>query len=213
MGASVRRRHCSYSSRGGGYLNYMGSDEPLERVQAAFGAEKFARLRELKRKFDPDKVFSHYQNMPPLILAESARLDDDQHPDGAADREADSSCALELDRTQRAPAHDVAPARQRGSVDERQAAIVRVQARAGELELALEILGAPGGGCVDLRVAQFVEIDADVAARPSTPIASSSTAGRGCAKNPTDAPANVGTNAISLKRMSVSERSSCVVCS
>ena len=29
----------------------------------------------------------------------------------------------------------------------------------------------------------------------------------------TDAPANVGTNAISLKRMSVSVRSSCVVCS
>ena len=54
-----------YSSRGGGYLNYMGSDEPLERVQAAFGAEKFARLRELKRKFDPDNVFRQNQNIPP----------------------------------------------------------------------------------------------------------------------------------------------------
>ena len=56
-----------YSSRGGGYLNYMGSDEPLERVQAAFGAEKFARLRELKRKFDPDNVFRQNQNIPPAV--------------------------------------------------------------------------------------------------------------------------------------------------
>ena len=54
-----------YSSRGGGYLNYMGSDEPLERVQAAFGAEKFARLRDLKREFDPDNVFRQNQNIPP----------------------------------------------------------------------------------------------------------------------------------------------------
>jgi FAD/FMN-containing dehydrogenase len=54
-----------YSSRGGGYLNYMGSDEPLERVQAAFGVEKFARLREIKRKFDPDNVFRQNQNIPP----------------------------------------------------------------------------------------------------------------------------------------------------
>ena len=56
-----------YSSRGGGYLNYMGSDEPLERVQAAFGVEKFARLRELKRKFDPDNVFRQNQNIPPAV--------------------------------------------------------------------------------------------------------------------------------------------------
>ena len=54
-----------YSSRGGGYLNYMGSDEPLERVQAAFGVEKFARLREVKRKFDPGNVFRQNQNIPP----------------------------------------------------------------------------------------------------------------------------------------------------
>ena len=54
-----------YSSRGGGYVNYMGSDEPLERVQAAFGADKFARLREIKRTFDPDNVFRQNQNIPP----------------------------------------------------------------------------------------------------------------------------------------------------
>ena len=54
-----------YSSRGGGYLNYMGRDEPLERVEAAFGAEKFARLRQIKRRYDPDNVFRQNQNIPP----------------------------------------------------------------------------------------------------------------------------------------------------
>jgi hypothetical protein len=54
-----------HSTRGGGYLNYMGRDEPLERVEAAFGPEKFARLRELKRKFDPDNLFRQNQNIPP----------------------------------------------------------------------------------------------------------------------------------------------------
>jgi FAD/FMN-containing dehydrogenase len=55
----------AYSTRGGGYLNYMGRDEPLERVEAAFGAEKFARLRELKRAYDPGNLFRQNQNIPP----------------------------------------------------------------------------------------------------------------------------------------------------
>jgi FAD/FMN-containing dehydrogenase len=54
-----------HSSRGGGYLNYMGRDEPLTRVEAAFGAEKFARLRELKRAYDPGNLFRQNQNIPP----------------------------------------------------------------------------------------------------------------------------------------------------
>jgi FAD/FMN-containing dehydrogenase len=54
-----------YSSRGGGYVNYMGRDEPLERVEAAFGAEKFARLRELKQTYDPGNLFRQNQNIPP----------------------------------------------------------------------------------------------------------------------------------------------------
>ena len=54
-----------WSVTGGGYLNYMQHDEPLERVRAAFGAEKFERLRALKRAYDPQNVFSHNQNIPP----------------------------------------------------------------------------------------------------------------------------------------------------
>jgi FAD/FMN-containing dehydrogenase len=50
----------------GGYVNYMQADEPLERVRAAFGDEAFARLRALKKRYDPDNVLHRNQNIPPL---------------------------------------------------------------------------------------------------------------------------------------------------
>ncbi len=53
-------------SLGGGYVNYMQADEPLERVRAAFGAEAFERLQALKRRYDPDNVLRRNQNVPPL---------------------------------------------------------------------------------------------------------------------------------------------------
>jgi FAD/FMN-containing dehydrogenase len=49
----------------GGYANYMQADEPLERVRAAFGPDSFARLQELKRRYDPDNVLHRNQNIPP----------------------------------------------------------------------------------------------------------------------------------------------------
>jgi FAD/FMN-containing dehydrogenase len=49
----------------GGYINYMQADEPLERVRAAFGEAAFDRLRELKRRYDPDNVLCRNQNIPP----------------------------------------------------------------------------------------------------------------------------------------------------
>ena len=54
-----------WSVTGGGYVNYMQHDEPLDRVRAAFGPEKFERLRALKRAYDPRNVFNHNQNIPP----------------------------------------------------------------------------------------------------------------------------------------------------
>jgi FAD/FMN-containing dehydrogenase len=54
-----------YSLSGGGYLNYMQADEPLERVRAAYGAERFERLRAVKRRYDPDNVLRFNQNVPP----------------------------------------------------------------------------------------------------------------------------------------------------
>jgi FAD/FMN-containing dehydrogenase len=46
------------------YLNFIG-DEGASRVEAAFGAEKFARLRQIKRTWDPANLFRHNQNIPP----------------------------------------------------------------------------------------------------------------------------------------------------
>lgn len=46
------------------YLNYIGEEGP-GRVEAAFGPERYARLRELKAKWDPDNLFRHNQNIPP----------------------------------------------------------------------------------------------------------------------------------------------------
>lgn len=51
-------------SSGRVYLNYIG-DEGSERVAAAFEPERFARLRSIKKAWDPDNIFRHNQNIPP----------------------------------------------------------------------------------------------------------------------------------------------------
>jgi FAD/FMN-containing dehydrogenase len=54
-----------WSYTGGGYVNYMQADEPIERVRAAFGNERFARLQALKTRHDPENVLRRNQNIPP----------------------------------------------------------------------------------------------------------------------------------------------------
>jgi FAD/FMN-containing dehydrogenase len=54
-----------WSFGGGGYVNYMQADEPIERVRGAFGPEAFERLQELKRRYDPKNVLRRNQNIPP----------------------------------------------------------------------------------------------------------------------------------------------------
>jgi FAD/FMN-containing dehydrogenase len=54
-----------WSFSGGGYVNYMQADEPIERVRAAFGAEAFERLQALKGRYDPNNVLRRNQNIPP----------------------------------------------------------------------------------------------------------------------------------------------------
>ena len=46
------------------YLNFIG-DEGADRVEASFGAEKWARLRALKKTWDPTNLFRLNQNIPP----------------------------------------------------------------------------------------------------------------------------------------------------
>ena len=49
---------------GRAYLNFIG-DEGVGRVEAAFGADKYARLADLKRTWDPTNLFRHNQNIAP----------------------------------------------------------------------------------------------------------------------------------------------------
>lgn len=49
---------------GASYVNYLGHDESDARVAAAYGPN-YARLRELKGKYDPDNVFHLNQNIRP----------------------------------------------------------------------------------------------------------------------------------------------------
>jgi FAD/FMN-containing dehydrogenase len=53
------------SLTGAGYANYAPVDETPERVMAAFGAERFARLAQVKRRYDPDNAFRFNLNIPP----------------------------------------------------------------------------------------------------------------------------------------------------
>ncbi|MFI5009723.1 MAG: BBE domain-containing protein, partial [Solirubrobacterales bacterium] len=52
------------SLTGGAYINFLSS-EGENRVQAAYGTEKFARLRALKDRYDPTNLFHLNQNIPP----------------------------------------------------------------------------------------------------------------------------------------------------
>ena len=49
---------------GRAYLNFIGA-EGTNRIEAAFGPEKYRRLTELERIWDPTNLFRHNQNIPP----------------------------------------------------------------------------------------------------------------------------------------------------
>jgi FAD/FMN-containing dehydrogenase len=50
-------------SEAGGYVNFMADDDQT-RVQDNYG-QNYARLRDVKRTYDPDNLFHHNQNIPP----------------------------------------------------------------------------------------------------------------------------------------------------
>jgi FAD/FMN-containing dehydrogenase len=53
------------SLTGGGYVNYSPVDESADRVKAAYGADRYARLVAVKRRLDPDNVFRFNHNIRP----------------------------------------------------------------------------------------------------------------------------------------------------
>jgi len=60
------RDDIAHHANGGIYLNFIGNEGP-ERVRAAFGEEKYARLATIKREYDPTNVFRGNQNIEPAI--------------------------------------------------------------------------------------------------------------------------------------------------
>ena len=55
----------------GVYVNYLGpeADEGAERLQAAYGPEKYQRLVALKNTYDPTNLFRLNQNIKPTRTA------------------------------------------------------------------------------------------------------------------------------------------------
>jgi FAD/FMN-containing dehydrogenase len=51
----------------GGYVNYLGDDASVDDVKAAYGAERFQRLADLKARYDPTNMFRFNQNIRPPV--------------------------------------------------------------------------------------------------------------------------------------------------
>jgi len=74
-GAQEDQRHLAWAreywtatrpfSTGAAYINFMTEDEGEARVRAAYSAEVYVRLRDVKTRFDPGNLFHGAQNIPP----------------------------------------------------------------------------------------------------------------------------------------------------
>lgn len=51
--------------KNGVYVNHMTQDESDDRIRAAYGPDKYRRLAQMKRKYDPTNFFRMNQNIAP----------------------------------------------------------------------------------------------------------------------------------------------------
>src|SRR5262245_3967118 len=51
--------------REGVYVNFLAADEGPDRVREAYGYSIYARLVDVKTRYDPDNIFHHNQNIRP----------------------------------------------------------------------------------------------------------------------------------------------------
>jgi hypothetical protein len=61
---SARTDLAEHASTAGEYVNFMNEYEE-DRVRSAYGAEKYARLAEIKSKYDPSNLFHLNANILP----------------------------------------------------------------------------------------------------------------------------------------------------
>lgn len=54
----------AHNPHGGAYVNFLGTEEEEGRIEASYGPN-YARLREVKRRYDPDNLFRVNQNIKP----------------------------------------------------------------------------------------------------------------------------------------------------
>ena len=62
--AAFRAELAAAGAGAASYVNFMGAED-ADAVRDAYPAPAYARLRELKRRYDPDNVFRANQNIPP----------------------------------------------------------------------------------------------------------------------------------------------------
>ena len=55
----------AHSHQGRMYLNFPGQGEEGEKILEDTFGDNYARLREIKRKYDPDNCFRFNQNLKP----------------------------------------------------------------------------------------------------------------------------------------------------
>ncbi len=59
-------------TNGGAYVNFLG-DEGEDRVRAAYGDVAYARLAEVKARYDAENVFGLNQNVKPNAVKQAVK--------------------------------------------------------------------------------------------------------------------------------------------